>query len=450
MADNIPDFTVKTPAVNPEAFANVLQRKRQIENEQNQQALNNYNDKMKRISDAIMAGQTVANNALTLAEKRQTLADQRTASAGQAKVQQILTSPEPQAPTPTASSSMLPAAGTFPVQPSPEQTQSFEAQKAKRINDLKAALIQSDRKGVTDIYAKQMFNPEKPTMSLEPQDVMVDGVRTKAAFNKANLAYYDVNTRQPITGHITPIVPAAEDTEITDKDRAELTPLAKKLVEGSAKPGDLVNARGTRKEKVARIAAEIDPNFDLTTVAQRVAVRKDFAPGGKSSANLTSQNTIIGHLDTLDSAFNDLDNKAVTKENSVINYLKKNVGKPEVSKVIAAKAAVINEMGKQFQGSGVVSNDEREQFSKALNESSSPAQAHAVIDTWIDLMKSRSDALKANWNQTMPGIEPPTPFINDKSKKLLTKHGYDPVTLEKSGKGSAEDEANQFLQGFGK
>ncbi len=431
---NGPDFTVKTKAIDPTALADILLKRREIENQQNQQALNNSNDRMKRIMDAITTGQTVANNMMTLAEKRQTLADQQTASQGQAKVQQILSSPEPQVPAPTATS-MAGAdqgnpIGTTPVMPSPEQTQNYQSAIQKRKNDLSAALVQADRKGVSDILAKQQF--EKQKLDLDPKDMLVDGTRSALLYDKTTGKYYDTNSRQPITGHISPIIPAADDTEITDIDRKQLTPLAQKLVDGTAKAGDLVNARGNRKEKVSRIAAEIDPNFDPTTVPQRIAVRKDFAPGGKSSANLTSQNTIIGHLDTLDKAIDALDNKQIPKYNTIKNYLSKNVGKPEVSQFLAAKSAVSNEMGKQFQGSGVVTNEERKDFSDALDSSSSPKQAHAVINTYMDLMKSRSDALKANWTQTMGASTPPTPFINEKSKTLLIKHGYNPTTLERT------------------
>ncbi len=429
---NTPDFTVKTKALDPGVVAQILQRKTEIENQQNQQALNNSNDRTKRIMDAITTGQQVASNMMDLAQKRQNLDANTRELAGQQKVQTLLTTPPPTAPAPTASSSALPNAGTFPVQPSPEQTNDYQSQLTKRKNDLVSALIQSNPKQVTQDLAKAQLTPEKTKMDLEQKDVLVDGIRSTVLLDKNTGKFYDVNSRQEVNGKISPVIPAADDTEITDTDRKQLTPLAQKLVDGTAKAGDLVNARGNRKEKVSRIAAEIDPNFDPTTVPQRIAVRKDFAPGGKSSANLTSQNTIIGHLDTLDKAIDGLDNKQIPKYNTIKNYLSKNVGKPEVSRFLAAKSAVVNEMGKQFQGTGVVTNEERKDFADAMDTASSPEQAHTVINTWMDLMKSRSDALKANWSQTMGTATPPTPFINPKSKALLVRHGYDPVTLEKT------------------
>ncbi len=94
MANDRPDFTVKTPSIAPDAIATILQRKRTIENDQNQQALNNFNDRMKRISDAVIAGQTVASNMMTLAEKRQDLADKKKKAESVQAIQNISTEPE--------------------------------------------------------------------------------------------------------------------------------------------------------------------------------------------------------------------------------------------------------------------------------------------------------------------------------------------------------------------
>ncbi len=206
---NQPDFTVKTKAIDPTAIADLLLRRREVENQQNQQALNNSNDRSKRIVEAITAGQTVANNMMTLAEKRQTLADQRTASAGQAKVQQILTSPAPQAPAPMATSTAGADTGnpigTVPVMPSPEQTQDYQSKVQQRKNELASALVQADRKGVSDLMAKQMFAPEKPVQpDFQSKTVTYNGVPKEVAFDPHTANYYDPVTKEKLTGEITP------------------------------------------------------------------------------------------------------------------------------------------------------------------------------------------------------------------------------------------------------
>lgn len=446
---NVPDFTVKTKPLDAGTVAQILQRKAEIENQQNQQALNNSNDRTKRIMDAITTGQQVASNMMTLAEKRQNLNENNSELAGQQKVQSLLTTPPPTAPAPTASSSALPDAGTFPVQPSPEQNQGYADQMTKRKNDLVSALIQSNPKQVTQDLAKSQLTPPKDTTenpTFQSKSVLYNGEPKEVIFNPKNSNYYDPVTKAPLTGKIEPYNAMTAPTDLTDADRKRLGPLAQAVIEGRATPGALVNARGSDKAKLSQLAAEKDPTFDLSLAPQRIAVRKDFAPAGKSGQALTSLNTVIGHLDTLDQKINALDNGQITKLNSIKNYALKNVGKPEVSGFLATKGLVNAEMAKIAQGSGIVSNEERGEFSNALDTASSPAQAHEVISTWMDLMKSRTDALKANWKQTMGDLTPPTPFINDKSKAKLVKHGYNPDTLEKTGASSDRPPLDSFFK----
>ena len=207
---NIPDFTDKNKTLDPASIAQIFQRRAEIENQQNQQRLNNSNDRIKRITDAITTGQQIASNMMDLAEKRQKLSDMQTASAGQANVQSILTSPQPQAPAPTATSTAGADTGnpigTVPVMPSPEQTQTYQGALQKRKNDLSAALIQSDRKGVTDIMAKQMFgSPEKqPGADFQSKTVTYNGEPKEVAFDPRTANYYDPVTKERLTGDITP------------------------------------------------------------------------------------------------------------------------------------------------------------------------------------------------------------------------------------------------------
>lgn len=437
---NGPDFTVKTKSLDAGVVADVLQRKRQIENEQNQSSLNTFNDRMKRITDAITAGQTVASNMMALAEKRNQI-------AGTKELTGLLQQPTPQPPAPIASSSALPEAGSFPVQPSPEENAAYQDKIQVRNAALLAALVKANPKEVTQEFAKTQFaQPAKP--DFQAKTVLYNGIPTEAGFDPRNNRFVDVQTQQPLTGKIEPYNSLNTPTDVTDEDRKRLTPLAKAVVEGRALPAALVNARGTDKVKLSQIAAELDPQFDLSLAPQRIAVRKDFASAGRSGQALTSLNTVIGHLDTLDGKINALDNKQIAKLNSVVNYVKSNIGRPEVSGFLAAKSLVNAELAKVAQGSGVVTNEERKEFSTALDSASSPDQAHEVILTWMDLMKSRVDSMKSNWSQTMGDMEPPTPFINEKSKAKLIKHGYDPKTLEKvqSASGSSRPPLDSFFK----
>ncbi len=226
---------------------------------------------------------------------------------------------------------------------------------------------------------------------------------------------------------------ASNPGDLTENDRKRLGKMARAVIEGRASPTALVSARGAEKEKLSQLIMEMDPGADLTLMPQRSKMRSDFT-SGQSGKSLTSLNTVIGHLDTLQNKIDALDNKEITKYNNIGNWVAKNAGRPEVAGFKAAKTLVDGELGKIVQGSGVVTNEERRQFANDLNDASSPAQAKEVLSTWMDLMKSRTDALKSNWTQTMGETKSPVPFINDKSKKILIKRGYNPDTLEKMDK----------------
>jgi len=196
----IPDFRIQTPAVNPTAFADVLQRKQNAEDANMRADEERKNNRLKRILEAVQGGQMIASNMLNIAEKRQDLADKRVSSEGQKKFQDIITSPEPQAPSPLASSTALPEQSQFGVQPSPEQVQNYQDLKTKRTNDLKAALIQSDRKGVADIFAKQMFGNPNADKGFAPQQASIElsnGKIIPAAFVNGKYLYPNTNQEIP-------------------------------------------------------------------------------------------------------------------------------------------------------------------------------------------------------------------------------------------------------------
>ncbi len=146
----MPDFRTRTPAIDPMALANILQRKSQIDQAQENYQREHENDRFDNILKAVQAGQTIASNMLTLAEKRN---EQK----GIKDLTDLVASPEPVAPAPTASSSALSDKGTFSVQPSPEQIQNFEAAKQQRQKDFMDALIRANPKQVTEEIAKQKF-----------------------------------------------------------------------------------------------------------------------------------------------------------------------------------------------------------------------------------------------------------------------------------------------------
>lgn len=410
-----PDFTSKIDSTIIAAFQNAQQQRlqeQQLHDQEKQQSFKNTLETSQAIGSLV-------SGMVTQAEKRKT-----TDLVAQAKT--LLSKPAP-SPTvvpegPTMDNSLL-----APV-PNPEV-----ADRKKAMLNIAGALAPRE---LGEQVAKQAF-PEAPKAvnpaNLQSKSILLNGQPAEALFNPDNGTFSDPISKQPLTGDIKPYSSTVQ-TELTDADRKRLLPLAKAVVEGRALPSALVNTRGGDKEKLAQVVAETDPQFDLSMAPQRVATRKDFSSGGQTGKTLTSLNTVIGHLDTLADKIQALDNNKVVKANKLANYLQSETGNPAVTGFNATKALVVGELGKVAQGSGVVTNEERHQFEESLNSSQSKEQAQEAVDTFIDLMKSRTDSIKANWEQTMGGNTPPVPFINAKSKEKLVKHGYDPETLEKKQK----------------
>lgn len=223
--------------------------------------------------------------------------------------------------------------------------------------------------------------------------------------------------------------------------------IAQAMVDGKVDITKMTGTMGAGKtrERLISYAQQLDPGFDMTNFPTRIAMRRDYATGIPAK-NLLSLNTVIGHLNTLNDKANALDNTKIVKYNTLKNYLSKEIGNPQVTGFNNAKQAVINELSRTFQGVGQVTQEERDAFSADLNNAQSKEQTQQAISTYIDLIKSRTDAVKANWEQTFPNTKTPVPILNEKSKGILKKFGYDPNTMEKVDNSSSNQLTEENIQ----
>lgn len=182
----IPDFTVKTPAVSPEAIANVMQRRYQIEQEQRNADRKRKDEQLANLSQAIIAGQTIASNMMNLAEKRNQ-------AKGLKDLSSLITSPEPVAPAPTANISGM---GTVPVKPSDEQMTSFNAATEQRNKDFLSALVRANPNSVTKELIQSRFSKPEEYAPQQASIELKDGKIIPAAF--INGRYYYPNTTTEI------------------------------------------------------------------------------------------------------------------------------------------------------------------------------------------------------------------------------------------------------------
>jgi hypothetical protein len=82
----------------------------------------------------------------------------------------------------------------------------------------------------------------------------------------------------------------------------------KGILEGRMQPPTSFAASKPYWQGILQHAANAEPGFDLTKWQGRVGTAKDFA-SGKAAQNVTSLNTVIGHLGDLKDAADGLQNR---------------------------------------------------------------------------------------------------------------------------------------------
>lgn len=199
----------------------------------------------------------------------------------------------------------------------------------------------------------------------------------------------------------------------------------KAIVEGRMQPPSGFALKSPQIQALMRAAAQYEPGFDLTKWSARTATNKDFASGA-AAKNVTSLNTVIGHLSDLKEKAEALGNynsgfgPLTTTVNQYGNAYNSASGRPEVNNFNLARNAVADELSKVFKGSGI-SDHEIAQWKSTLNESMTPDQLKGAVKTAIGLMESRLYALNDQRDRGMNTSSQPRDLLTDKSKAALAK-----------------------------
>lgn len=87
------DFRTRTPAIDPQAFANVLQRKAQMEQEQINVEDQRRTDRIKGLMEAVVTGQNIASNMMTIADKKNKLRQAEEEKVAQENIARLAKTP---------------------------------------------------------------------------------------------------------------------------------------------------------------------------------------------------------------------------------------------------------------------------------------------------------------------------------------------------------------------
>lgn len=193
----------------------------------------------------------------------------------------------------------------------------------------------------------------------------------------------------------------------------------KAIVEGRMQPPSGFALKSPQIQFLMKAAAQYEPGFDLTKWSSRAGTAKDFA-SGMAARNVTSLNTVIGHLSDLKEKADALGNTSYPLINTVKNTFNTATGGAEANNFDLARNAVADELAKVFKGSGI-SDHEIAQWKSTLNAAQSPDQVKGAVKTAINLMESRLFALNDQRDRGMSTQNEPRSLLNEKSREGLAK-----------------------------
>lgn len=174
-------------------------------------------------------------------------------------------------------------------------------------------------------------------------------------------------------------------------------------------------------QKMVADITQYDPSFDAVNYNARARTRQDFT-AGKSAQNITSFNTAIGHLGTLDKAVDQLNNSQYPWWNTFSNWANVQGGNTRFQaakkEFDAARTAVSDELERAFRGTGGNVTG-IEQWRKNIDTSDSPEALHAAVGQAVDLLASRIDAVGEQYRRGMGTTADVTDLLTPTARRTL-------------------------------
>jgi hypothetical protein len=168
-------------------------------------------------------------------------------------------------------------------------------------------------------------------------------------------------------------------------------------------------AQGAKLAAIAQ-AKRLDPNFDMTNFPARQKTANDFA-SGKSADQIQSFNTFLEHASDLSAATNDFRNTASPLINKPMIWLKKNSGDPAVASYLAKTEPVRTEFASFLQNNHALTESDKTEASKVLDDNYSPAQMQVVLKSMAHTAALRLREVNRRYSNTMhsdyPGLLDP-------------------------------------------
>lgn len=170
------------------------------------------------------------------------------------------------------------------------------------------------------------------------------------------------------------------------------------------------------------LANQIDPTFDETSWAARLATRKDFT-SGKSAVAVTAMNTALGHASRLldkEGALNNFDGIG-TPFNAPLNAIQNYFGDDRQGRAALVRDAMASEARKVFAATGGGGLKELETWEKNFNLNASPAAMKGQVEEFVGLLDSRLGSLSEQYNRGMGVSSQPLQLLTPEARTAYAK-----------------------------
>lgn len=180
-------------------------------------------------------------------------------------------------------------------------------------------------------------------------------------------------------------------------------------------------SRGKDGAELLQLASAADPTFDAGKAKAKFATRMDYAPGGKSGQQFLAIDTVMNHLDKLNTDFSNLGNTDVPIANTFKNAALAATGHASPTKAEQTATAASNEMMKVFRGTGTGSTKDIADWRQTIPVNGSPDQQAGAISGGLDLVVGRLKPKVDQWNQTMGENRSVLSFISPSARATFMK-----------------------------
>lgn len=285
--------------------------------------------------------------------------------------------------------------------------------------------------------------PEKPTgTQQEYNQAVAQGFKGTILDYQTALKNGSAGATTAPDGTPLPVVTMTDDGRVDPDQQAALlsalppndATLVKAIANYEIDPAKVASMRGgggggnSERQRLVTLAKQYDPTYDGTQFAVRAQTRKLFTTG-TAAQNLTSANTLIGHLNELATNSTALGNGDFTPFNVIKNTTGGLTGATQPTTYSTAAQAVADEMAKVFKGSGASDVQSIQDWQKRVDVNASPGQQKAFITEAVKLLASRVAALRDQY-QSATGKPADFKFLSDKAAQTLTNLGFDPTEVD--------------------